>query len=203
MTLAEEITLQLERIREGWCSPEKGIAIAETIIREQSKVCVEIGVFAGKSLLSAAIGLKHLGSGVIYGVDSWDTSDSLVDVEQANADWWSKNVDLEMIYRQFLNSLGQSEVTQFVRVLRMTSAEASLQLPLTIDFAHIDGSHSEWSSTSDVCCWLPKVRSGGIVLMDDTNWGSTQTAVRFVLKWCDQLETIEGKESTCTFFRKR
>lgn len=203
MTLSEEITQQLERIREGWCGPAKGVAIAETIIREQSKVCVEIGVFAGKSLLSAAIGLKHLGDGVIYGIDSWDTGDSLVDVEQANRDWWSKNVDLEMIYQQFLNSLGQSEVTRFVRVLRMTSLEASKIVPSPIDLLHVDASHSEWSSTSDVCLWVPKVRSGGIVIMDDSDWSSTQTAVRFVEKWADKGDTIKGKESTSTFYRKR
>lgn len=203
MTLAEEITSQLERIREGWCSPEKGIAIAETIIREQCKVCCEVGVFAGKSLLSAAIGLKQLNDGVIYGIDSWSTNDCLVDVSQENADWWAKNVDLEMIYTQFINNLGQSGVARFVRVLRMSSLEAAKVVPSPIDLAHIDGSHSEWASTTDVCLWVPKVKPGGVVILDDSNWSSTQTAVRFTEKFCEKIQTIEAKESTSSFYRKR
>lgn len=203
MTLAEEITVQLERIREGWCSPEKGIAIAETVIREQCKVCCEIGVFAGKSLISTAIGLSKIGEGVVYGIDSWQSQDALVDeTDEAAREWWSKTVDLEEIYRQFLGNVQASGVARHIRILRMTSLEASKVVPSPIDFLHVDGQHSEWASTSDVCLYLPKVRSGGIVVMDDSNWATTQTAIRFVQKWCDKIQTIEAKESTSTFFRK-
>jgi len=204
MTLHEEITAELERIREGWCDPEKGIAIAEKVMQEDCKTCVEIGVFAGKSLISAAIGLSKKGDGIIYGVDSWQVSDCLVDVPEADArEWWSHVVNLEGIYNMFIGNIHASGMAKHIRVLRMTSLDASKVIPSPIDFLHIDGTHSEWSSTSDVCLWLPKIRSGGIVLLDDSNWNSTQTAVRFTEKWCDRLETITGKESTSTFFRKR
>lgn len=204
MTLSEEITLQLERIREGWCGPSKGIAIAETVISEQCKRCVEIGVFAGKSLIATAIGLSKTGEGVVYGVDPWKASDCLIDEsDEAAREWWSKVVDLEEIYRQFLGNVHASGVTRFIQILRMTSLEASNVVRGPIDMAHIDGTHSEWSSTSDVCLWIPKVRPGGIVILDDSDWGSTQTAVRFAKKFCDEVQTIKGDESTCTFFKKR
>lgn len=203
MTYQEQIVKELERIREGWCSPEKATAIAETIIRERTETFIEIGVFAGKSLIAAAIGMNQLGVGSAYGIDSWQASDSTIDVEPENAAWWSNNVNLMDIYSQCLRNVHESGLAKYIRILMMTSAEASKIIRSPVDFLHIDGSHSEWSSTSDVCLWMPKVKKGGIVLMDDSDWPSTQTAVRFTLKWCDQLETIAGKESTCTFFRKR
>jgi len=203
MTLQEQVTAALERIREGWCDPAKGIAIAETVIREGCNTCVEIGVFAGKSLIATAIGLSHQGKGVVYGIDSWQASDSLVDaVDDVARNWWS-TIDIEDIYRQLLGNVAVSGVAKHICILRMTSFDASKVVSRPIDLLHVDGHHSEWSSTSDVVLWLPKVRPGGIVLMDDVNWPSTQTAIKFVEKWCDKIKTIEGKESTSSFYRKR
>ena len=85
----------------------------------------------------------------------------------------------------------------------MSSLEAVKVAKGELDMLHIDGCHSEWSSTTDVCLWLPMVRQGGLICMDDVNWPSTQTAVRFVEKWCDKIEMLDTPESVCGFFRKR
>ncbi len=85
----------------------------------------------------------------------------------------------------------------------MTSMDAAWVVSGPLDYFHLDGCHSEWSSTTDVVLWVPKVKSGGIVVLDDYNWPSTQTAVRFVEKWCDKIEVTETKDSAYAFFRKR
>lgn len=188
----------------GWCDPAKGIALADLVLQHHPRVCVEIGVFAGKSLLSTAIGLREAqDGGVIHGIDSWSTSDCIVDVAPADKDWWSK-LDIESIYREFLGHVVESKLSEHVRVLRMSSLEAAKVVPSPIHLLHIDGCHSEWSSTSDVCLWLPRVAPGGIVVMDDVNWESTQTAVRFVQKWCEPVNPLwNTPESVFGVFRKR
>lgn len=201
-TVEAEIRALLSRCA-GWCDPVKGIALANLVLANRPAACVEVGVFAGKSLLSAAIGLREAGAGIIYGIDSWSTSDCIVDVPAADNEWWSK-LDIESIYREFLGHLHESQLSRFVRVLRMSSLEASKVVPSPIQFLHIDGCHSEWSSTSDVCLWLPRVASGGVVVMDDVNWESTQTAVRFVRKWCEPVNALwNTPESVFGVFRKR
>lgn len=202
MTLHEEIHAQLAKM-EGWCDPEKAIELAETVIREKPKVCVEIGVFGGKSLLAIAYGLRESKSGYVIGVDSWKASDCIIDVNEEERSWWGSKVNLQEIYEGFRNHLDASGLESFVKVWRTDSRDASLNVGEQVDLWHCDGCHSEWSSTSDVIYWLPKVRSGGIVVMDDSNWQSTQTAVRFVKKFCDPIKEIVGKQSTSTFFRKR
>lgn len=202
MSLKNKITHQLSGM-DGWCDPAKAIRMAEYVLQDKPMVCVEIGVFAGKSALATAFALQESGQGKLYAVDSWATSDCLVDVPQADADWWKNNVNLDDMLKQFTNCILKSGTEQVITIVRQPSSEAVKIITEPIDMLHIDGCHSEWSSTSDVCYWLPKVKSGGLVVMDDVNWPGTQTAVRFIEKFCNRLETLSSKESTCAFFRKR
>jgi hypothetical protein len=189
----------------GWCDPAKGIALAELVMLNTPDVCVEVGVFAGKSLLSTAIGLREVGGGLVYGVDSWATSDNTPpDESKEGVDWWAK-VDLEKIYQEFQGHIHKTGLGNFIRTIRMSSQEAARNscIPLEIDMLHIDGCHSEWSSTSDVVLWLPRLRPGGIVIMDDANWESTQTAIRFVKKFCTEMSVSHAQESVWGIYKKR
>lgn len=202
MTLNDRIIEQLKGMA-GWCDPSKAIRMAEYVLYDKPSICVEIGVFAGKSAISTALALKQEGSGHLYAVDSWATSDSLIDVPKADADWWANNVNLEDIYKEFVSHVIKTETGSVITALRMTSRMAIDKVPDGVGMLHIDGCHSEWSSTSDVCLWLPKVKPGGLVVMDDVNWPGTQIAIRFVEKFCDRLEILNSNESVCGFFRKR
>ena len=54
--------------KSGWLSPDVAKAM-QCLIREvKPEVMVEIGVFAGKSLINAALVLQELGKGMIYGI---------------------------------------------------------------------------------------------------------------------------------------
>lgn len=206
MDLHSTITAQLTRMS-GWCDPAKGHALADLVMAERPQVCAEIGVFAGKSLLSIAFGLQAraktspASNGIVYAIDSWSTPDSLVDTTPEDAKWWANNVNLDSIYEEFLGHLHTTNLGRYVRVLRLSSLNAaSLVGPL--DLLHIDGCHSEWSSTSDVTLWLPKLRMGGTLVMDDVNWPSTQTAVRFARKFCDEIRIVNSPESVFGIFKR-
>jgi predicted O-methyltransferase YrrM len=71
-----------------------------------------------------------------------------------------------------------------------------------MDMVHIDANHAEWPSTSDVVNWLPKLKVGGYLIMDDVNWDSTQTAVRFIEKRCEFVSRFDLKESCFSIYRK-
>jgi predicted O-methyltransferase YrrM len=83
----------------------------------------------------------------------------------------------------------------------MSSWDASRLLP-DVDMVHIDANHAEWPSTSDVVNWLPKLKVGGYIVMDDVNWESTQTALKFVLKRCEFIARFDLNESCFAIYRK-
>ena len=51
----------------------------------------------------------------------------------------------------------------------------------TIDAIYIDGAHTFEGVTTDIQAWLPKVKTGGILVGDDFNWSSVEKAVRDLL----------------------
>ncbi len=204
MTTAEldtEIRAQFKSMG-GWCDPAKGLALAELVIAHKPAVCVEIGVFAGKSLLALAIGLREAGGGIVYGIDSWNNADSLVDTEPKDADWW-KTQDLEAVYAECLGHVLKTKLACYIRLLRTDSVTAAKVVGDAIDLLHIDGCHSEWSSVSDVVLWLPKLRPGGYLVLDDVNWPSTQTAVRLSEKWCKEIAIHNTPESVFGIYQRR
>lgn len=202
MTYQDEIRENLKE-SSGWCDPAKGLALAELVIKEKCLNCLEVGVFSGKSLISTAYGLRENGTGVIHGIDSWSTPDCIVDVDAKDAEWWTKNVDLPAIYEECLRHIDNTGLGRFITLHRTSSLIAAKYLDGPFDLLHIDGCHSEWSSTSDVTLWLPRLRAGGFLVMDDVNWESTQTAVRFAKKFCDELRVEKTPESVFSVMRKR
>src|ERR1700730_11515979 len=61
----------------GWCSEEKALNFVDLILTAKPKVCVEIGVFGGASLIPTAFALKHLKEGIVIGIDPWDNSECI------------------------------------------------------------------------------------------------------------------------------
>ena len=68
-----------------------------------------------------------------------------------------------------------------------------------IDILHIDGNHSELASVRDVTTWLPRVKSGGYIWFDDTNWATTQRAIALLYVSCEVVKDV----GDCRLFRKR
>ncbi|MDQ1184631.1 class I SAM-dependent methyltransferase [Agrobacterium larrymoorei] len=190
---------------EGWCSPEKARAMAGYIRSLDAEICVEIGVYGGRSLFPCAAALKHNGHGKIYGVESWSND---VAVENKTYDWndeWWRKVDFQKIKRDVYTFTARHGLTSQVCIIEAPSTKVS-HLFNTIDFLHIDGSHSMVNAATDVLLYGTKVRSGGVIVMDDIEWDTTMPAVMMLKDFCDELEVLEnpsnGKPSAA-FFRKR
>jgi len=184
----------------GWCDQQKGFEIAKLVLESKPNRIAEVGVFEGKSTLALAYACKLNGSGAVYAIDSWKKEDCIDDELTANQEWWA-NLDLEGHYESFVRHCVRAEVVRHIQFCRMSSWDASRSLP-DMDMVHIDANHAEWPSTSDVVNWLPKLKVGGYIIMDDVNWGSTQIAIKFVLKRCELISRHDFTESCFAIYRK-
>lgn len=189
---------------QGWCSEEKAEMFMDLVLRENLKVCVEIGVFGGASALPIATALKlQGGEGVIYCVDPWDSEeasrhfDPIKDKE--NYTYWSR-IDFSRIYRGFINTVNVWQLEDQCVVIQADSALAAEDIEDSIDFLHIDGNHSEAISLLDAETYLPKVRSGGYICYNDCLWPERISGLNFLLRSCEVVQYINNKN--CILLRK-
>lgn len=187
----------------GWCTKEKAISFIDLVLEVKPEVCVEIGVFGGRSLFPVASALKFLGNGIVVGIDPW-SKDEVIPYfdqvkDQAHVIWWSK-INFEQIYYSCLNMLSQHQLEDYVVILRTTSELASYAIG-SIDILYIDGNHNETISNRDVQLYLPKVRSGGYIWLNDSLWRDLQSSVDLLFESCDFVKLIDG--GNCILFKKR
>lgn len=174
---------------EGWCSSFKAGALFDIMLLFQPDVVVEIGVYGGKSLVPMAMGLQENNKGIIYGIDPWSAGDSVQGMDGVNKDWWGK-LDHERILACLASSIVRLNLRNIITLVRNTSADAADIH--NIDVLHIDGNHSEQSALFDVNKWVPLVKTGGLIIFDDTTWGTTGAAVTWLNANCIKLfETVD------------
>lgn len=174
--LAAEIIVDSQSSLPGWCSNEKANLIAELVRQNQPLISVEIGVFGGRSLIPVAAVLKELGRGIVYGIETWSPIIATENpTNELNDQWWQA-VDFNFVKSSFLNFIGKHDLVSYIKLVEVPSSNAAI-LFSSIDFLHIDGSHSVVNSSEDVLLYAMKVKKGGIIIMDDVNWKSTSAAV--------------------------
>ncbi len=188
---------------EGWCSKEKAINFIDLVLEVNPEVCVEVGVFGGSSLFPVASALKFLGSGVVIGIDPWDRIECLKNIDPIrnpqNFEWWAK-VNLNYVYYLYTSMLQQHKLEPYCITLRTTSEKAIREIQ-TIDIVYIDGNHSQPSSLQDVTLYLPKVKAGGYIWLNDTLGKERQSAIEHLLTKCDVIKLIDN--GNCILFKKR
>ncbi len=187
----------------GWCTREKALNFIDLVLEVKPQVCVEIGVFGGRALFPVASTLKYLGQGVVIGIDPWDKIECMKYFEPTDnpqhVDWWGK-VDFNFIYRAFLDMLRKYKLEKYCQAMKSTSEKAAPKIE-TIDILYIDGNHAEQIALQDVQLYLPKVRQGGYIWMNDTTWTSLQPAVELLTENCDVIKLIDN--GNCILFKKR
>lgn len=179
---------------EGWCSITKAKKMAEIVHDIKPNVTVEIGVFAGRSLFAIAKALEEFHTdGEVWGIDPWVKS-SVVEgnISQIDKDWWDA-LDLNSFYDYTLKHMLLYEVEPWIHLLREKSEEVLDKFD-SIDFLHIDGNHSEEASVRDVKNYVPKVREGGIIIMDDIGWPTTFKAQEILKTMADEIFVYDNSK---------
>lgn len=166
-----ELTSWLDDTRqprlEGWASLEKAEALAMTTLILRPTVAVEIGVFAGRSVLPVALVMREVGHGVIHCIDPYSPQSSAEGYDKTNADWWTNVANHEHAKKQFEGMVEACRLKDIVRVHVCRSDD--IEPPATIDLLHVDGQHT-LQAVRDVTRYGANVRIGGIVFMDDVGW---------------------------------
>jgi hypothetical protein len=174
----------------GWCTPEKAQWIARWIVDHRCVSVVDLGVFGGRSLIAMGLAMLQLEKerpgwpGRCIGIDSYSNSDCVEGEESAaGKDYW-KGLDLGAVRRNAEDAIEQQGLKMICELMIMTGVHAVERFgDGTLDLVHVDGSHSQAESTRDVKLWWPKVRNGGLMVMDDTNWPTVAAARSMVAGW--------------------
>jgi hypothetical protein len=178
MTPKEILTKEIPPM-EGWCSEIKAIKIYELILARRLGLCVDLGVFGGRSLLPMALAVREAGFGHAFGIDPWDNAVAVAGVPPtANNDhekWWGA-LNMEDIYQKARYAIHQQKLGETWATMLRMRGEAAAPWFRDIGFLHIDGNHKEGEAVRDVRLWCPLVRRGGIIMFDDADWPSTKAA---------------------------
>lgn len=189
-SIKQEALWYVQDMFDGWCSMQKADFMLDLILTHKPKKVVEIGVWAGKSLINMARALRANGLGKIYGIDPWDSNASVEGIEDEGSQYFWRIVDHGQIYRGLVNQLEVCRLTDYVELIAKTSEAAP---PIEeIDILHIDGNHCEEPSLIDVKKWAPLVKKGGFIIFDDMLWVennkfTTQKAVEWLDENCFKL----------------
>lgn len=162
----------------GWCTCVKGARMAE--LARGANLCVELGVFGGRSLVAIALSLKDSPNdfGRVDGIDPYTPTAALEGANSPENDLWWGQLDYEAVARAAQEALYRLELMPYARLVRMLSRDVvGFYADGTVDFLHLDANHSEATSCEDVALWAPKIRpDGGYLVFDDTDWATTQKA---------------------------
>jgi len=170
---------------EGWCSEQKGMFLVSLVFAIKPQTIVEIGVYGGKSLIPMAYTLQvNQMGGLIYGIDPWDSMESVKGLQQIEHLSFWENLDHQIILQRLKENIRNFSLEQQIILLQTTSENAP---PIYgIDLLHIDGNHSEAMSYLDVIKWVPFVKRGGYIILDDMTWCDNGTfTTRRSCEWLD------------------
>lgn len=156
---------------EGWCTHEKAQALYDLVTESDAQLCVEIGVFGGKSLIAMGLACKDKGSGGVIGLDPWNNKACTEGSNsEANDKWWM-SLDLVNIYMGCINAIRRNGVFEQCNTLKLRSADsAKLFVNNLCDIIHQDGNHNPESITKELKLWIPKLKVGGFWICDDVDW---------------------------------
>lgn len=170
----------------GGCSLSKAYMMASLIRRHDMKRTVDIGVYRGRSLFPQALAHSKYTGGVVYGVDPWSLSEareeglSFADEErEKEVTRFVEETEWEALYREVERLRSELGYKEHCEPLRCTSAEAAAHFEendVSFDLIHIDGNHDTGKVMQDVGLYLPRLRDGGFIVLDDVSFESVKPA---------------------------
>jgi hypothetical protein len=169
-----------QKVHWGWASLNKSgyfiDCVEEICTRVDNPVCVEIGVYAGKSLLPIAMSLQRNKKGIVYGIDPWTNEEAIKGYSGPNEYYWGL-IDLKEKYEFFQNLISEFDLSKYV----ITVVDASDNVPeiKNIDLLHIDGQHTE-QAVRDAKKFASQVTLNGYCFVDDITWGEVADVPYFL-----------------------
>lgn len=137
-------------------------ALRDLLIADKSRVVIEIGLAYGSSALAILEAL------LVAGAD--DARHLVIDAFQDRFDdaGWNS-----------ITAAGLTEVCSLVRERSQLVLPRLIRDGLVADAAFVDGSHLFHNVFVDLAFLSDLIRPGGLVILDDCQWPSVGTAVRY------------------------
>ncbi len=162
----------------GGASPLKVLLLAELIVTHELSRVVEIGVYRGRLFLPLGLLMSRLGRGEAVGIDPY-SSDAAVqrDVEREGIDLltWPTTIDWDGMHAEVLAAISRWGMREHARLVRSSSEKVAADFASApIDLLHVDGNHDREAVTRDVELFLPHMRDGAFLVMDDIAWPSVR-----------------------------
>jgi predicted O-methyltransferase YrrM len=165
---------------DGWMEETRCSVLIDLVLTHRPKKIVEIGIFGGRSLAAMGFACHHIGEGVVWGIDPWSKEAACEGESEENIKWWTE-LDIEGIYRTFVQNILNLKLSHQCRWIRMTAEEAAPLFPEnSINLLSLDGNHSELASCREARMWVPKIAPQGVIVMDDVHWPSQQKAIQLI-----------------------
>jgi predicted O-methyltransferase YrrM len=162
----------------GGSGETKALVFADLIVRFGLRDAIEIGVYRGRSLLPIAAMLRMQGAGRVIGIDPWSVDAALQgDAHEVGpiVNDWVRAHPWEQTYAEVVGRIEALGLGDYCELMRMTSAEAAPLIPnASVGLVHIDGNHDRAAVELDVELYLPKLRPGGFLALDDASWNSVR-----------------------------
>jgi hypothetical protein len=162
----------------GGASLLKVFLLAELIVAEELTRVVEIGVYRGRLFLPLGQLMARLGRGEMVGIDPYSADAAVqrdVELEAIDLVQWPSTIDWEAMYREVSDGIGHWKMGDSARLIRKRGEEAAdLFAGATIDLLHVDGNHDREAVARDVELYMPHLREGGYLVMDDIAWPSVR-----------------------------
>ena len=180
----ERLLATLPQDTGGGSSLTKALLVGELIVTNGVHIAVEIGVYRGRFLLPVAFILRSLGRGPAIGIDPYSalhaTQHDLAELHPNPevVERWTSALDWDAVYEEVRRMIDEFDLGAACLIDRRPSRDAATDLPDEgIDLLHVDGNHDRRQVEEDLSLYLPKLRRGGIVVMDDLSWPSVAEAI--------------------------
>ena len=178
----------------GWCFDPKRNLMESLISEINAQLCVEIGVYKGSSLLCLTEFVQKTG-GKVIGIDPWSIANiknEIYDPELSKyifEELLAKQETMDKLYSGICEIIQNNGLFETVSIVRKPSEDAFLDFEInSIDLIHIDGNHDEINVSRDILLYLPFVKPGGYIIMDDCSWPGVKKAIsRYLEPYADMV----------------
>jgi GR25 family glycosyltransferase involved in LPS biosynthesis len=185
----------------GWYAPQKAEKIMEFIKETKPTICVEIGAFGGAITYPIASALSFLKQGVLFAIDAWDVEIAADGLEKKNADWWQA-IDMKAIREQFFTLISKKQLHQCRPIHKPSQEAVSMFEDGSIDLLFLDGALSKKGSLEDARLYLPKVKSGGYIWLNDASFHTKNESVALLMEHCKWIKD-KSIGIDCVVFQKK
>jgi len=183
----------------GGCPISKSFLMAKIALSENLKTYVEIGIYRGRSFFPMVRTMQLLG-GVAYGIDPYTKEAAFeFDVEaqiKQTIDELIITTDFSEMYAEvsaFRQAMGFEHCSEILRTKSSEAVDYFRDHRISIDMLHIDGNHDTKYVLEDIDLYLPLVKEGGYIVLDDTDWNSVKPALNKAIVDNAKIIFIEKK----------